>query len=434
MPLSTSGRERGGAGENRMIRRHGGIAAIVGAAAWGLVPSDAAAEMDYVGQWGGYGTGPTQFSYPTGLALGPGGDLYVADGGNNRVSRFTPDGQLVDSFGGFGGAPGQFRGPDHLSFSPVNGDLYVADKSNHRIQRFTPDGDFVLEWGSLGTGPGQFDIPWGVHVDASGDVWVTSRDQQRLQKFTESGTFLGEWGVDGTGPGQFRKPHGILTDEQGNMYVGDVVRHDVQKFDSSVQYQLQWGGPGSEPGQFLHPHVSLFAHGGIVVADWLEHPHGGRLTEFTTSGALREVLVDGPQGTGPMQFHTVCGVVHDDAGRWYLLEWGNHRISVLEEAPVAVGPVAASGAVAPLRILPNPSRGPVRVSFQVHRPGPVRVDVFDVAGRLVEVLFEGVTGPDARTVGWDGSDARGRRVPSGVYLVRVSGSDGDLLQRMTVVR
>jgi DNA-binding beta-propeller fold protein YncE len=150
-------------------------------------PEFATAELTYVTQWGGYGVGPAQFNYPTGIALGPNGHVYVTDGGNNRVSRFTPDGEFVDTIGGFGNGPGQFNRPDHLHFSPTNGDLYITDLNNHRVQRFTPDGDFVLMWGSFGNGPGQFAGPWGIHVDSSGSVWVVSQGQKRIQKFTENG-------------------------------------------------------------------------------------------------------------------------------------------------------------------------------------------------------------------------------------------------------
>ncbi len=296
----------------------------------------AATELVYDDQWGEYGFGSTQFNYPTGIAIGPSGDIFVSDGGNNRIARYTPDGQLVMTFGGPGSTPGRFSAPDYLEFSPVNGDLYVTDKLNHRIQRFTEAGVFVQMWGSIGPGPGQFNSPWGIHVDSAGDVFVTSRDQERVQKFTSDGVFITQWGILGTAPGQFRKPHGIATDDEGNVYVSDVERHDVQKFDADGGYLLQWGSPGSLPGQFLHPHYITAYQGDILVVDWLEHPHGGRINRFTSSGGLIDIMVSGPQGTGELQFHTLYAIATDGLGYWFGAEWGNHRVQKLRSAAVTV--------------------------------------------------------------------------------------------------
>ena len=164
------------------------VIAFAIAASCTAVPFAATAELVYVTQWGSDGNGLTQFHYPTGMAIGPSGDVFVTDGGNHRVCRYTPDGQIVMTFGGLGNGPGKLNTPDFLAFSPTNGDLYIADKLNHRIQRFTEAGAFVQAWGSLGPGPGQFNAPWGVHVDADGYVFVTSLNQDRVQKFTEDAT------------------------------------------------------------------------------------------------------------------------------------------------------------------------------------------------------------------------------------------------------
>src|SRR5262245_55373222 len=130
----------------------------------------AMAEFTYVTQWGEYGSGPSQFIYPTGIEYGPNGDVYVTDGGNDRVTRFTSDGQYVATIGGYGTGPGKLDWPHYMDFSPTNGDFYITDFNNHRVQRFTPDGAFVLQWGSLGSGPGQFGGPSGNRVDCDGNV------------------------------------------------------------------------------------------------------------------------------------------------------------------------------------------------------------------------------------------------------------------------
>lgn len=385
----------------------------------GLVPASAIAALDFVTQWGAHGNGPGQFSYPTGVAIAPDGDVFVSDGGNSRLCRFTPDGQFVATIGGGGSGPGRFQGPDNLQFSPTNGDLYVTDKNNHRIQRLTEAGAFVLEWGSFGTGPGQFDAPWGIHVDASGNVWVTSREQMRVQKFTENGQFLAEWGVQGTGPGQFLNPHGIATDEAGNVYIDDVYRCDIQKFDSALGYLMKWGSEGSGPGQFLHPEHICYAHGLIVVVDFFTHPHAGRLSSWSTSGAFQEVMVAGPAGICDMCFDNAYDAAQDAQGYWYVVEWANHRIKKLREETVGVESLAGTSASVLGQPSPNPSSGAVRVplEFPATSVGPYELAIFDVRGQRVFARRL----PLSRELLWDGMDRSGRAVGAGVYFIDLRG-------------
>ena len=61
-----------------------------------------------------------------------------------------------------------------------------------------------------------------------------------------------------------------------------------------------------------------------------------------------------------------------------------------------------------------------RISYTVPAAEePVRLDIYDVAGRLVRVLVNGVQEPGVHQVEWDGTDASGVPVASGAYLYRL---------------
>src|SRR5258708_30615205 len=65
---------------------------------------------------------------------------------------------------GTGSAPDvQVRQPKALAIGP-NGDLYVADSQNNRILELSSTGKTVRSWGTKGTGDGQFSEPWGIAV------------------------------------------------------------------------------------------------------------------------------------------------------------------------------------------------------------------------------------------------------------------------------
>ena len=77
---------------------------------------------------------------------------------------------------------GQFRGPNSVA-TDAQGNVYVTDGDNHRIQKFTSTGQFITKWGRQGSGDGQFNAPFGVATDAQGNVYVADLDNDRIQKF-----------------------------------------------------------------------------------------------------------------------------------------------------------------------------------------------------------------------------------------------------------
>lgn len=72
---------------------------------------------------------------------------------------------------------------------------------------------------------------------------------------------------------------------------------------------------------------------------------------------------------------------------------------------------------------PNPTRGHSLVRFQLESPQAVDLSVHSADGRRVTSLFHGVAGAGVHHVTWSGSDDQGRRVPSGVYFVRLVAAD-----------
>jgi len=81
---------------------------------------------------------------------------------------------------------GQFYKPFDISLDS-NGNVYVADSGNHRIQKYSPDGELLASYGRKGQGPGEFQIMGGIAVDNQGQMYVTDRSTNRLKVLSSEG-------------------------------------------------------------------------------------------------------------------------------------------------------------------------------------------------------------------------------------------------------
>jgi len=91
------------------------------------------------------------------------------------------------------------------------------------------------------------------------------------------------------------------------------------------------------------------------------------------------------------------------------------------------GPPGGAVAGRPVELAPpypNPAVGAVTFRFESFDAGPVRILVFDAAGRLVRSDVEPAATPGRRIWTWNGRDDNGRQTPAGSYRVRMTGANG----------
>lgn len=89
-----------------------------------------------------------------------------------------------------------------------------------------------------------------------------------------------------------------------------------------------------------------------------------------------------------------------------------------------------------LQNFPNPFNPETTIRFDLPHPSEVRLQIFNVHGQLLRTLFEGALKPGAWQRAWDGKDARGNEVPSGVYFYRlqVNGGEWSSARKMILMR
>ncbi len=82
-------------------------------------------------------------------------------------------------------------------------------------------------------------------------------------------------------------------------------------------------------------------------------------------------------------------------------------------------PVVSVTAPALLPAVPNPFAGSTEIGFELPQAGPVRLTVYDLAGRPVSTLVDGARAAGRGSVRWDGRGSDGVERPAGIYFIRL---------------
>ncbi len=372
-------------------------------------------EGQFVTQWGHKGSEPGDFEFGSSedYTKPPGGGIavagtyvYVADSGNNRIERFNLEGGEAIEWGTYGSGPGQLSYPRGVAANAS--EVLVADDDNHRIEKFSPEGAYEGEVGSQGEGPGQFGFPYGVALDAAGNAYVADDLNHRVVKLNASLGFAGAWGGYGTKPGQLAFPRAVASDPAGDTYVANTANDRIEVYDPEGHFLRTIGISARGPGALTGPRgLALDPSGGLLASDTV----GARIELFapgTDAFVGQWTLAPGYKSS----FAKPTGIGVDPRGSVYVADEGDERIARIwgDGTPLSEvgGPNDVGGAgfngVDAVAAAPGSGR------YYVADAGHNRVLVYDADGRLLARW--GAGGGDGEASG----EAGGFNHPSGVAV------------------
>lgn len=293
----------------------------------------------------------SRFSDPYGVAIGPRGAIYVADGGDaNRIRLIQPDGTVSTLAGGSEGfedgvgTAAAFHTPSAIALGH-DGSLYVADTGNHAIRKVDPAGAVTTLAGD-GT-PGyldgagraaRFNGPIGIAVDDAGIVYVADTYNDRIRRIAPDGavTTLAGNGKPGMVDGAladagFDTPSALAVSRDGTLYVADTGNHAVRRIKPDGMVDTVAVPPEGERRPALRRPVGLaLTRDGYL---YIAASSGGRILQMTPEGELRP-LQDAdrplaPDGFGPdgtLQLHGPRALAVDRDGSLVVADAAAHRL------------------------------------------------------------------------------------------------------------
>jgi sugar lactone lactonase YvrE len=195
----------------------------------------------------GYADGPAaqaKFNGPIGVAVDPRGNIFVADTYNDRIRMIRTDGQ-VSTVGGQG-TPGYADGDRNVALfdtpcgviTAADGSLIVADTGNDRLRKITPEGNVT----TLSISD-DLSSPLGLAFSHDGFLYVTERDRSRIVQIAPDGNARAIAGdgpgfVDGSDQPRFNQPTSIaispLTNKPAELYVADSGNYLIRKLDQTA--------------------------------------------------------------------------------------------------------------------------------------------------------------------------------------------------------
>ena len=158
-----------------------------------------------------------------------------------------------------------------------------------------------------------------------------------------------------------------------------------------------------------------------LTIDWYTVDGGGHT--FSTGGALQLGGTAGQPDAGYLS----GGSLGLFGGFWR----GGEGVSGIDEEVVAdqMPGVLKMGVGRP-----NPFRESTRIDLELPVSEPVRIEIFDLTGRLVRTLHDDPLPAGRHDLVWDGRADGGERLPCGVYLVRARAGNETIRRQLVLLR
>jgi uncharacterized protein YmfQ (DUF2313 family)/DNA-binding beta-propeller fold protein YncE len=150
------------------------------------------------------------------------GYIYLSYRLDNKIRKYTVNGDLVFEFGSFGSEDGKFNSPGSLAIDS-NNNLYIVDIDNFRVQKFNSDGVFISKF--------LVSAVYGIAINSKENVYLAD-GTSRIYIYDNNGNFLRYIGSTvGTEDGKLDYPRYIAIDKSDKIYISMALSERISVFN-----------------------------------------------------------------------------------------------------------------------------------------------------------------------------------------------------------
>ncbi len=194
-----------------------------------------------------------QLMNPVGLAVDAQDRLWIADADASRIVVVSNEGALIEKIDLPARDDAHPFQPTDVAVTPDAKRAYMVDNENHRVVIRDNSAGTLTVMGRFGESLGQFQWPFMVALGPDGYAYVTEAIGARVQRISPSDQWAGGIGRWGVALGQLYRPKGVVADAKGRVYVSDSTLGAVQVFESRGGLLGVLTEDAGRPIRFQHP-------------------------------------------------------------------------------------------------------------------------------------------------------------------------------------